>query len=458
MTTKHWVKGEIAENLRNLLEDIAGVTVDVLAPPESVSIWERLRGPGYPRPQLMWDGDNLVAFLYKRGVGRVTHALRITFDVGLSTNDAEFCRCLVSTFLGDVESAYETASWTILTSSRVARALAMFTGIPMAYDLLRLVEDSMNLTYEGAPFRYVAVFLDSIEKLATLDSDPFVALAEPLEAEDALLRQKWIRSVLGSKPLAVVITTAKKKRKHVVGLLNYSTLSSKGSGAMYAPHESLRPLQSLLGERNMAIMASPCGDIFVMLGTGMVFQKSQGKWCYLNYERVHIVLSKLLAGEDVDPVGKWNFIVCVLQMSLNLSFERHGALITIPDRDDELGLLVPDAADPERPNRTLRESVVGLNILDGAARSLIAGAATVDGTIVLSKRGKVLDVACMVPRPSQEKLLAVVGKSTGKTFEGARSTAAWNASIFGTSIKISEDGPLTIYRHGQCLMHLGVQA
>ena len=455
MTTKHWAKGEIAEALRNLLEDIAGVTVDVLDYPASVAAWERFRGPGYPRPQMVRDGDDLVAFLYKRGVGRVAHALRVTFGVGVSNDDAEFCRCLVDTFLSDVESTYGTAYWTILSSSRIARAIAMFSRIPMAYALFRLVEDSMSLTYEGEPFRYVAVFLNSIEKLGTLDGGQYVALAEPLDVEDALLRQKWTRAVLGSKPLALVITTAKKKRKEVVGFLNYATLSS--TRVMYAPHESLLPLQSLLGEGNMAIMASSRGDIFVMLGTGMVFQKSQGKWCYLNYERVHVLLSHLLAGAGVDPVGKWNFIVCVLQMSLDLSFERHGALITIPDRDDELDLLVPDSADPERPNRALRESVVGLNILDGATRNLIAGAATVDGAIVLSKRGNVLDVACMVPRPSQEKLLSVVGTNKGRTFEGARSTAAWNASIFGTSIKVSEDGPITIYRHGLRLSHLGVR-
>jgi hypothetical protein len=57
-------------------------------------------------------------------------------------------------------------------------------------------------------------------------------------------------------------------------------VGSNGGGAR-SPCERIR-LGAISWTR---VPTPPRGDIFVMLGTGMVFQKSQGKWCYLNYER-----------------------------------------------------------------------------------------------------------------------------------------------------------------------------
>jgi hypothetical protein len=42
-----------------------------------------------------------------------------------------------------------------------------------------------------------------------------------------------------------------------------------------------------------------------------------------------------------------------------------------------------------------------------------------------------------------------------KRFSGARSTAAWNASLYGIAIKVSEDGPINIYRYGKLKSHIG---
>ena len=51
--------------------------------------------------------------------------------------------------------------------------------------------------------------------------------------------------------------------------------------------------------------------------------------------------------------------------------------------------------------------------------------------------------------------LSLAGLTDKARFPGARSTAAWNASVYGISIKISEDGPITVYRKGKRILQTG---
>jgi hypothetical protein len=305
----------------------------------------------------------------------------------------------------------------------------------------------MSLTYEGKPVRYTVLFPRNPENFVAQLGSLFVGFREPLGIEDALLRQKWIRAAVDSKRLGLVVDRRRKGR--VAGLLSYSALPAEQPRARYAPHETLLPLQALLGSTDTAMTVSPHGDLYVLVGTGVVFQKSQGMWRYVNYDGIHWALSKLL-GEDLTTA--------LLRMALDLSFERTGALITVLDRDDDVATLIPDHRDAKRPNRTLRESLAGLSIMNWEARQVIAGAASIDGATVLSRSGHILDIACLVAPPLPEVLRAATGSETSKTFEGARTTAAWNASVFGTSLKVSEDGPITVFRHGEQIARIGASA
>jgi hypothetical protein len=53
----------------------------------------------------------------------------------------------------------------------------------------------------------------------------------------------------------------------------------------------------------------------------------------------------------------------------------------------------------------------------------------------------------MIGEPSQT-VLSACGVSKLVRFPCARSTAAWNASLYGLAIKVSEDGPITMYKSG----------
>jgi DNA integrity scanning protein DisA with diadenylate cyclase activity len=60
----------------------------------------------------------------------------------------------------------------------------------------------------------------------------------------------------------------------------------------------------------------------------------------------------------------------------------------------------------------------------------------------------------MIGQPTDTKLKQA-GLAKLERFSGARSTAAWNASIYGIAIKVSEDGPISIFRQGKLIAQIG---
>ena len=126
----------------------------------------------------------------------------------------------------------------------------------------------------------------------------------------------------------------------------------------------------------------------------------------------------------------------------------------ILEDEPELEKLVPDHASGNRVNGPLRRTASALSIEQVDHRRLLTAAAEVDGALVLSTGGGVLDVACMIGEPSNEKLQAG-GLDHLSRFSGARETAAWNASLYGGAIKVSADGPILIYVRGRLVGRLG---
>jgi DNA integrity scanning protein DisA with diadenylate cyclase activity len=113
--------------------------------------------------------------------------------------------------------------------------------------------------------------------------------------------------------------------------------------------------------------------------------------------------------------------------------------------------LVTDHERSDRANASLRASLQGKSICIWTQRQIITAAAAMDGGVVLDRNGRILDVACMFGEPPE---ISKQGLSpSGLT--GARSLAAWRASFKGLAIKVSEDGPVTVFENGKIIGHMG---
>ncbi|RZL33739.1 MAG: hypothetical protein EOP00_32545, partial [Pedobacter sp.] len=229
------------------------------------------------------------------------------------------------------------------------------------------------------------------------------------------------------------------------GFISLPDIKSKKISIAYVPHESLEDLQSVLERNDMAFIAASTGDILILLGTGIVFNKTQGRWRYLNYNHFHQLLIEFVEEKVTNSI---------ISSVLNLAFERKGALFVILKSKQVLKYVVSDHAKEYQANPFLRKSLKGLNITNHSEKQIITSASSIDGALVLDSLGNVLDVACMIAKANEDQMKKL-GIENPSVFPGARTNAAWNASLFGIAIKVSADGQIIVFSEGKTVWAIG---
>ena len=193
------------------------------------------------------------------------------------------------------------------------------------------------------------------------------------------------------------------------------------------------------------IAATQNGDIWVRLGNGMAFLRRRSRWQYFELGRVVRWL---------EPHFRADIVHALLRLAMDASFDLRGALFGVLTDPATIHELVPDRASSNRSNRGLRELVAGLNVADPAHQSVIRSAAMIDGAVSLDRHGVVLDPACIAIEPTQLRR-EELGVTKWPSNPGARTTAARNISVHGIAIKVSEDGPISVFIHGVLVAEIG---
>jgi len=417
---------------------------------EALPLWKVLGNPAKSSIQAFIQGETtIVAFVF---LGPTTPQGAVRVDLGrpVLPSEERFARSLTGIFDQDLRYTEDLPDeyWAALEQTRPRRAIAQAissdsekTAKMSAW--IKAMESSMALTYEGRMVRHCLVLSRNIQRLTERAGLKLIPMRTGLPLEQALLSEKWIRAVVDGSRVALV---ADRNTGQIEAFLSLAELSPDNAEHRYAPHWRLASLQSVLTTslRDIALVASPHGDIFILTGQGSVYQKAQGRWQLLEYEGLHTLLSThTRLGEDV--------VISVLRAILDLSYERTGALFCLLDSQGSIGELVPDHEDSKRANRNLRSSLKGKSICDWTQRQVITAAAAMDGGVVLDSQGEVIDIACMFAPPPE----AAEQDSKVSREPGARAQAAWRASFRGVAIKVSEDGPISVYKQGRIIGRLG---
>jgi hypothetical protein len=396
----------------------------------------------------VWDGDTkmLLFFLVARTEQQPLTVFALELFQEPDQNDLKFARCYARVFNEDLRTASElriqAELWASLQQTRFARAVGRFSPFTTENFMrwIRTVENASNLRYEGQPFSASILMTKQIEWATGLSAARFIRFSQPLRFERALLEENWIRALItGSELILVGLSVAGR----IVGVLTFT--GAAGDAKIVPPHSKLGTAAAAVIPGTMLFIAAKTGDVYVLLPQGATFLKQQGRWRYLNHKWLRNILI---------TVADERTVAAITRIILDLSFDRTGGLIAILEDQREIKQAVRDHRSPKRPNYELRDSLSGLLVNDPSHLQVIRAAAAIDGATVLSRSGEVLDVACMVGDPDA-KALERVGKTGLRRFPGARSTAAWNISIFGLSIKVSEDGPITIFQRGNVLLEIG---
>ncbi len=198
--------------------------------------------------------------------------------------------------------------------------------------------------------------------------------------------------------------------------------------------------QALLGkagEAAFAIFVNEVSEVEVLLDGGRILVWRKGAWGVYDPD----IFREFLAGK-LDKRSVNSLIGAVYALSKS----RHGTVVLVADdRTDLDALRMGSVGGRGSLSRALVEHVRGrkLSVLErsGELRRILSS----DGLTVINRKGELLDTGVIVDT-SQVK-----GLVTG----GGRTTAASAASHFGLVVKVSEDGPVELYRAGKRLYHFG---
>lgn len=223
----------------------------------------------------------------------------------------------------------------------------------------------------------------------------------------------------------------------------FARLGDYGQGAWLW---QILPTGALLGTRNPTGQGSHQPDL--------VFDGNS--WRYLNYRLVWRKLLELAPSLAEVNQKLW-------EVALRLSERKQGGLLFIVDEVDSLAeICLPVELNLESRPRldyfadgplseptliserrvTPKEYVLEQyrnHALSEIDTEVLVSFARIDGALVVSAQGQLLGFGVILGAPGDGRLRAEVG---------ARSVAARLASQYGLAIKISEDGPITVYQRG----------
>lgn len=375
-----------------------------------------------------------------------TAILSCSAETPISPDEVRLMRKISSVFNADLQVVGNVSVaqdlWRALGETRFLRAAARLSTFSTE-PLLRWMsafEAATRQTYEGNQFTGSVVLATNLINFRQHAKEWFHPFSRELGFEQALLKEKWLKPFLQEGEFALVSIS---RRGRISGFVDTSVVWPNAK--VQAPTDALAGLYGYLGPGTSILTAPPTGDIRFVLSNGVTFVKSQGEWRYPTWRSLSEILDRRLGTEIAGHA---------LRLVVNASYMRRGSLYIFLDDGVSPSDVVPDYLRSDRVASLLRSTLAGGIISLHPQRRILQAASRIDGAIIFDHRGQILDVASMVAEPKQTALEAV-GLTSLVRFAGARSTAAWNASVRGLAIKVSDDGPVDAYEHGQLVFHSG---
>lgn len=225
-------------------------------------------------------------------------------------------------------------------------------------------------------------------------------------------------------------------RMNVKGIIETRSLRPRASIEQLAHRDTL----ALLGEAGdgaFAIYVNPSSEVEVVLDSDRMLVWRRGSWAIYDPDIMREFLGGHLEKRSIDYLA-WAIYA--------LSKARHGTVVLVANDSTDLDALRKGSVGGrDSLSRALIEHVRGRKIGALKRSGQLSRILSSDGLTVINRKGELLDTGVIIDTSQVRDLV------TG----GGRTTAASAASHFGRVVKVSEDGPVELYRHGRRLYRFG---
>ena len=188
------------------------------------------------------------------------------------------------------------------------------------------------------------------------------------------------------------------------------------------------------------------GDLLVAHRRELVVSQRSGLWMLWRHsellDRIRQSWHTRGRGDQLDHV-----IVAMYRVALELALRRSGGLLVVASSREGGRKLVVSKGDLLGSSRRLAEerrldASLQPQLVHRADRRIMADLASMDGALIVDRTGRLMAYGAMVR------------SSSSTSAQGARSRAAMAASRLGLAMKVSSDGTISVYRHGNLVVSL----
>ncbi len=244
----------------------------------------------------------------------------------------------------------------------------------------------------------------------------------------------------------------------LVRVVDVNRWAEKVQGPEPLGHPCPRPYSShakaTRKDRHTCLVLTPSQEIKVFSEGTLAFSFSDARWRMLDIPTKYATWC-----QAVGPTPAAGLAELIFQAGLNLSEARRGALFVVArDPTATLSSLIaptdriiaevaeddpldPENLSPRLAKRALHHVVRNQGLLD-LDPTVIESLAGIDGAVVIDRDGRILTFGAIL-RIAPEVL------RVARAVEGARTLAALAASFHGPTLKVSEDGRMTMFLGGR---------
>jgi hypothetical protein len=192
------------------------------------------------------------------------------------------------------------------------------------------------------------------------------------------------------------------------------------------------------GAGAFAVTVNEASEIEVLVSPAKILLRRKGSWAIFDPEIFRSFLAGCIDTTTADDL-LWTLYA--------LSKSRHGTVILIHHGTAvELAELKKGSVGGDDPVcRQLIERVKGSTVAELKQGGALMRILSADGMTVFSKEGRLLETGFIIDTSHAREIVA----------GGGRTTAASAASSFGKVVKVSQDGPIELYRDGRLVYRFG---
>lgn len=334
--------------------------------------------------------------------------------------------------LAEAQQLQRLSSKMIIGTAIVAKFLQNKRGSgfwPPSF-LLSLLQTLVSQNYEGASATTGFVCVAKVAQIAAGRIDEayeFLAFDSPVRLHEDFFQDPISYRYVDGRNAFYVID----RQSDVRGILRIRRpLTWSLADRILGRH--LAPVINGLSGKVWAAVVGNARDIQVVTSLGPEIRWNRNRWQYLHLDRIRDFIATFVADRGVAER-----LVC---LAFSLSVTRTGSLILIPS-----GEALPEfvgGIDVQRVEAQIERTIIGMDVRDFVEGAGMFGVFGSDGLVIVTKSGRIAAAGKIVALPMADQRIA----------GGGRTQAARHCSRYGLAIKISEDGPISLFHRDKLVL------